>query len=207
MRAAVLAALVLIGAMSPTAADDALSVNECLGCHGLPGLHRSSALPTLFGQDRKYLMHQMRAFQRDFVGVQGGFLRLDRKHPVMSTEAPRMVEKEISVIAAWLTRQPCLNASDVGDGGADVPLPEHGTVCLTCHGQGGRSVTAFVPNLAGQRRGYLRAQLIAFRDSGRPEKADPGRSRTHNMMTRQGGYLDDVQINDLAAYFAGQSCR
>tara|TARA_R110002073_G_scaffold332692_1_gene519086 strand:+ start:882 stop:1505 length:624 start_codon:yes stop_codon:yes gene_type:complete len=207
VKATVLSAALLFGMITQPAADDAVSIAACLGCHGLPGLHRSPAVPVLFGQDRRYLEHQMTAFQRDFVGVHDGFLRLDRKHPVMSAEAPMMDKKEIPVIAAWLARQPCLSTRDLDGGGAEVTLPEYGAACLTCHGQGGRSVTAFVPKLAGQRRGYLRAQLIAFRDVTRPEKTDPGRSRTHNMMTRQGGYLDDARIDDLAAYFAGQSCR
>jgi cytochrome c553 len=207
MKTALLSALMLFAFAASAAADEALSVNECLGCHGLPGLHRSPALPLLFGQDRHYLEIQMTAFQRDFIGTQGGFLRLDRKHPVMSAEAPRIGKKEIPVIAAWLARQPCISAGDVDGAGEAEALPAHGAVCLTCHGQGGRSVIAFVPRLAGQRAAYLRAQLIAFRDFTRAEKTDLGRQRTHNMMTRQGGYLDDAAIDGLAAYFAGQSCR
>ncbi|MEQ8226929.1 MAG: c-type cytochrome [Rhodospirillales bacterium] len=181
---------------------------ECQGCHGLPGLHRNPALPLLYGQDRKYLEHQMTAFQRDFVGTHDGFLRLDRKHPVMSGEAPKMDRREIPVIAAWFARQSCISSSEI-DGPSVTPesLPEHAARCMTCHGREGHSTTTFIPTLAGQRKAYLIAALHAFRDSLRPDRASAGRSRSHNMMTRQGRYLSDAEIENLAAYFAARNCR
>ncbi|MGA7519082.1 MAG: c-type cytochrome, partial [Pseudolabrys sp.] len=41
------------------------------------------------------------------------------------------------------------------------------TVCAACHGANGVSVSEHIPNLAGQRTGYLEAQLKAFKDGTR----------------------------------------
>lgn len=151
----------------------------------------------------------MTAFQRDFVGTHYGFLRLDRRHPVMSVEAPKIDRREIPVIAAWFARQSCINSSEIDGPTAAAPPspPEHAVHCMTCHGREGRSTMTFIPNLAGQRKAYLVAELHAFRDSLRPDRASAGRSRSHNMMTRQGRYLSDAEIENLAAYFAARNCR
>jgi len=194
-RAARIGLLLVLGAAVPAPAAEAFSVNECLSCHGVTGLRETPAAPFLFGQDPHYLAHQINAFQRQFVGVGTGFTRLDRTHPVMSGEAPKVTREDIPIVAGWFARQPCLDSRHVDGGPAAVPpVPEDAVPCLTCHGDGGRSHKAYVPTLAGQRQAYLTAQLIAFRGRKRDEIVQPGQSRTHAMMTRQGSYLDDAAI-------------
>lgn len=64
--------------------------------------------------------------------------------------------------------------------------------CAACHGADGISTNDLWPSLAGQKEGYLVAQLQAFRDGGR---ANP-------MMAPMAAALSDGDIADLAAYYA-----
>ncbi len=180
----------------------------CLPCHGRAHLHEKPQVPSILGQDAKYLIHQITAFQREFAPRGGGFTRLERKHPVMSAEAPKVVHEDIEAVADYFFRQACVNARDL-DGGPSDPLPPPPLAkrCFLCHGEAGRSHHAFIPTLAGQRRTYLSAQLKSFRDTRWIDLTRPGQSRVHSMMTRQGNYLNDAQIEDMAAYFSSQNCR
>ncbi len=67
-------------------------------------------------------------------------------------------------------------------------------VCAACHGANGVSVSDRIPNLAGQRAGYLSDQLQAFKDGSR-------KSDIMNVMAPQ---LSDADIANLAAHFAAQ---
>lgn len=64
--------------------------------------------------------------------------------------------------------------------------------CYACHGMNGISSMSLYPNLAGQKRRYLAAQLRAFRDG----------SRRNPIMSLIAAHLTDAQIKDVAAYFA-----
>ena len=65
--------------------------------------------------------------------------------------------------------------------------------CAACHGANGISPNDLWPNLAGQKPGYLVAQMKAFRDG---KRQDP-------MMAPMAAGLSDGDIDDLAAYYAG----
>ena len=64
--------------------------------------------------------------------------------------------------------------------------------CAACHGQNGISPNDLWPNLAGQKAGYLVAQMKAFRDG---QRANP-------MMAPMAAPLSDADIDDLAAFYA-----
>lgn len=68
------------------------------------------------------------------------------------------------------------------------------TVCAACHGVNGISVADHIPNLAGQRAGYLMGQLNALKD----------KSRKHDVMNPIAAQLSEIDIENLAAYFAAQ---
>ena len=65
-------------------------------------------------------------------------------------------------------------------------------MCTTCHGANGLSVAPNTPHLAGQPEPYLVEQLKAYR-SGK---------RAHEVMGVVAKPLTDVDIADLAAWFA-----
>lgn len=89
---------------------------------------------------------------------------------------------------------------------ADEPTPETlaaarhvaVTTCANCHGQQGRSGNPKFPRLAGQRPGYLAAQLRNFKAQGR---GDPDAIA---YMWGMSAPLSDELIDGLAAYYGGQ---
>lgn len=64
-------------------------------------------------------------------------------------------------------------------------------VCAGCHGMDGHSSNDLWPNLAGQKKGYLVAQIKAFRDG----------DRVSDMMKPMVANLSDQDIEDLAAFY------
>lgn len=64
--------------------------------------------------------------------------------------------------------------------------------CAVCHGQMGMGAVPDAPHLAGQPQTYLVAQLKAFRSG----------ARQHEVMTVIAKPLSDVDIADLAAWYA-----
>jgi len=71
-------------------------------------------------------------------------------------------------------------------------------LCSTCHGPRGISTSPEFPILAAQRKGYLEAQLEAFRAHSRSEKI------AHDFMWGIAGGLDDKMIGAVAVYYAAQ---
>jgi len=70
-------------------------------------------------------------------------------------------------------------------------------VCVACHGEQGVAVVPEVPNLAGQSGAAIYKQLHDYRTD----------SRTHPQMSVIAKALEDAQIADVAAYYAGQPKR
>jgi cytochrome c553 len=69
--------------------------------------------------------------------------------------------------------------------------------CASCHGDTGIAANPAWPHLAGQKAGYLVNVLKAFR----------GGLRKDPMMAAVVRGLSDADIDNLAAYYAVQSCR
>lgn len=65
-------------------------------------------------------------------------------------------------------------------------------VCAACHGAQGVAIAPTFPNLAGQSATYLYVQLKEFHGG---ERSDP-------VMTAQAASLSDVDMRDLASYYA-----
>jgi cytochrome c553 len=64
--------------------------------------------------------------------------------------------------------------------------------CVACHGEKGVSVNPQWPNLAGQKREYLKIQMIAFRDG----------TRVNQLMSPMAKTLSDGDIDALADYYS-----
>lgn len=92
------------------------------------------------------------------------------------------------VLLTLLVGLPVAQAADVEAGKARAT-----TVCAACHGANGVSVAAFIPNLAGQKAGYLTAQLQAFKSG----------ERKSDLMSAIASQLEDQDIENVATFFAG----
>jgi cytochrome c553 len=69
-------------------------------------------------------------------------------------------------------------------------------MCSGCHGEAGIAAGLPGPTLAGQNEAYLAAALEAYKTG---ERSNP-------MMTAMAASVDDGDIPDIAAYFAGLTC-
>jgi cytochrome c553 len=85
-----------------------------------------------------------------------------------------------------------LARADVARGRAKVQ-----EVCIACHGEAGVSPSAEFPHLAGQSGAAIYKQLWDYRTG----------SRVHPLMTDLAKALNEPDIADVAAYYAGQPQR
>jgi len=74
---------------------------------------------------------------------------------------------------------------------------KHAASCASCHGANGISPNDTWPNLAGQNAAYLVRILAAYKSG----------AQTDVMMSPVAQTLSDADIQDLAAYYAGLSCK
>jgi len=74
--------------------------------------------------------------------------------------------------------------------------------CLACHGPNGNSVNGEWPSLAGQNAAYVERQLHLLHDGKRVGK--PGDAAA-GLMPPMAATLSDQDIEDVAAYYAGQT--
>ena len=89
--------------------------------------------------------------------------------------------------AAWGVAAP---RQALADTPALVPL------CASCHGAQGISASPVIPNLAGQKAGYLANALHDY-------KANQRQGGSAAMMIGVAAHLSDADISALAAYYAG----
>jgi cytochrome c553 len=95
--------------------------------------------------------------------------------------------KTLALLALlWSTALPA--AAPSGDIAAGMA---RSVACQACHGADGVSISAEIPNLAGQKPQYLAAQLKAFRAG----------ERKHDIMNPIAKQLSDADIVDLAAFW------
>lgn len=73
--------------------------------------------------------------------------------------------------------------------------PSSNATCVACHGDAGVSVNDAWPNLAGQKRGYLREQLGAFKSG----------ARVNPLMNPIVQMLSDIDMDELAQYYSSLS--
>lgn len=88
----------------------------------------------------------------------------------------------------------CTVAYAAGDAGAGEAKS---VACAACHGPDGNSPNPEWPKLAGQHPAYLVTQLHAFKAG----------QRQNAMMAPMAKNLSEQDMQDLAAYFAGQALK
>ena len=93
----------------------------------------------------------------------------------------------LAVLATPAFAQTPAPTADLAAGKARVD-----TVCAACHGANGVSVADNIPNLAGQRRAYLEAQLRALKAG----------TRKNPLMNAMAAQLSNDDIVNVAAYFS-----
>ena len=114
----------------------------------------------------------------------GAFIKMDGQEGTM-------LSNHLSAAAIFFVA----TASFCGSAFAADPKEIATTVCATCHGEGGNSVTPIFPKLAGQNAKYLEKQLEEFLNG----------KRKSEVMQPFFSSFTKSDIRGLAAYFAAQT--
>lgn len=120
--------------------------------------------------------------------------------PIVTGSLPGAIEMMRAVsLLAFISVSPAalLYAAPVAKGPVGDPAAgqSKSAVCATCHGRTGNSLASEWPKLAGQHAAYLVKQLLDLKSGARKSP----------VMGPMAEPLDEADIADLAAYYAGQS--
>ena len=120
---------------------------KCATCHGADGNASKASIPTLAGQDARYFIKAMQAYQQD-----------KRINGSMSKAVAGISESDIKNLAAFYASQEPVRR----DIRAPFTAAEWVQRCERCHGLNGNSTDPRFPMLAGQDEDYLRKALQAY---------------------------------------------
>ena len=183
-----------IGSGNPSIGKEKSDAGRCQECHGADGNSSDAKIPHHAGQYAGYLIKQLSDFQ---TGV--------RKHEIMSIMAEDLNAADRADIAAYFAGQKPMQ----GEGAAVNPLASNLFVngdqtrdipaCSSCHGDSGKGRVAgnvFYPVIGGQRRVYLRSQLVSWKLGERSNSPN-------GIMNKIAKALSDDEIDALANYISG----
>ncbi|MDP2620040.1 MAG: c-type cytochrome [Hyphomicrobiales bacterium] len=172
-------------AQAGDAAAGAAKAADCIGCHGAEGVSVGLPGPTLAGQKAAYLVESFKAYK---TGA--------RAEPMMSAFAQMASDEDAANLAAYYSGLTC-ESTLTADAQAASPGRAEAAPCVACHGADGVSPNPAWPNLVGLSKDHLVTALNAYRDGGRKNAMMAGTVRK----------LSDADIENVAAYYAGASCR
>jgi len=172
----------------PPAAPDPVQAGKtlaagCAGCHGETGISKTPGLPSLIGQDPKYLVGAMTAYKTG-----------QRKNDIMKAMVGAPSAADLSNVALYyaLLKPGRAQTPATGDQKAGQ---EAAAACAGCHGAQGVSGNPATPSLAGQDAQYIETALTAYKDGSRDDAT----------MKAMAVALTDAMVKDLAAFYAAQT--
>jgi cytochrome c553 len=202
----VLATLVSLQANAASLVDGDAAAGKskattCSACHGAEGNSVNPAWPNLAGQNAKYLVAQLKAFQPGEDGAPAL-----RKNPLMTSMALPLSDEDMRDLAVYFEGLPAAANSVANEklisraealyrgGNNDKQVP----ACLACHGPTGRgNPAATYPALNGQRSVYTAKQLHDYASGARKS------ANKTQMMRDIAGRLSDEDIEAIASYVQG----
>lgn len=183
-----------IGNGNPVIGKEKSDDGRCQECHGADGNSIDAKIPNHAGQYAAYLVKQLSDFQSGA-----------RKHEIMSIMAEDLTAIDKEEIGAYFASRKIMqgeagavnqlgrNLFVNGDQARDI------TACAGCHGDNGKGRIAndvVYPVIGGQRKIYLRSQLISWKLGERSNS--PG-----GVMNKVAQLLSDDEIEALADYVSG----
>ena len=176
LRAASLAAILLMGASAFAADAIEEKVKLCASCHGADGVPVSADIPILAGQEYYYLYVQLKDYKAGL-----------RANPIMSGMVQNLSKEDMKALAQHFSEKPWPRVAqelDDGKAGKGKSALAAGQ-CSQCHStyQG----DSRVPRLAGQQMAYLLQTMQDFKHKVR--KNSPAK----------GSLMDSFSEEDLEA--------
>jgi cytochrome c553 len=161
-------------------AEGAKIAGSCGGCHGKDGNSVKTGIPSLTGQNVKYLVSATREY-RDNV----------RKNSVMKKMVGSLSDTDIEKVAFYYATQIPISSKKTPK--ADLAAGEKiSSDCASCHGESGVSTTPGTPSLAGQDASYLAAATREYAQG----------IRSNETMSGPAKGLKANDIVNVAAYFS-----
>lgn len=190
-RLIVLAAIILGSSGSagagPLNTPGAVKAVTCSACHGDAGNSRSDAVPILAGMAPQY-------FKKTIQDYASG----KRPSPEMEPFSKAVLVLGVDEIAQFFGSQKKAPTTVPADRGAAARGRAASALCQNCHGPEGKGYPEnAVPDLTGQPAGYLRHQMLLFKEERR-SPGDPALSALKAMMKT----IPDETLGDLAAYYS-----
>jgi len=184
--ALVLAGLIWAGgASAQQPAPVSVLAGNCVGCHGIDGVSRGPASPTIAGLSKPYFVSAMLAYKygndRAKIEAAARTLKIDpddlsafeRPATVMDRMATGYSDEEIGILADYFagkTWVPALQAYDARLAARGQQV--HDDACEKCHENGGRKGDEGEGVLAGQWMPYLNYTFADYNEGhrGMPKK-------------------------------------
>lgn len=161
--------------------------SQCVGCHGLKGNSPVPSIPSLAGQNAKYLVTAMKAYKQG-----------SRSNKMMSRVTKKMKTRQMENIAAYYAKQiPTKGSERAKNKKKFQPLFEGkniATVCNACHGANGNSTRRGIPSLARLHPDYIQSAIRKYKNG----------ERKHELMTTLVSYLSDIESEKVSLYYATQ---
>ncbi len=159
----------------------------CSACHGFAGQSPSDTMPILAGMRADYFK---KAVQDYASGT--------RPSPEMEPYAKMVLQFGLDDVAAYFSGQPKQPTRIPVDPAAAARGKTASVQCVICHGPAGKGDPARgIPDLTGQPPGYLRHQMLLFKQ----ERRTPG-DQALNALKALMKTIPDEQLADLAAYYS-----
>lgn len=193
-RTAIAATLLLASGATLGASMDvaqAIVEEKCHLCHGKEGEASSAIYPRLAGQNRDYLVKQLKNFRDG-----------KRKSDTMNEMAKGLTDDQIQALAEYFASKPAKThrVRDKALAAVGYYIFNKGNkfsgipACKSCHGENGEG-SEKLPRLAGQHKRYVADQLHAFNE----------RVRTNDnaIMHTIASKLSELEIEAVALYVSG----
>jgi cytochrome c553 len=159
----------------------------CSACHGDAGNSRSDSMPILAGMSPAYFKKQIDAYAAG-----------QRPSPEMEPYAKMVLVLGVEDVAGYFSMQTMQQTPISVPGDAVARGRVAAAQCTVCHGPEGKGDPAkLIPNLTGQPPGYLRDQMLLFKQ----DKRNPD-DRTLNALKALMRTIPDQTFGDLAAYYS-----
>lgn len=159
----------------------------CAACHSAAGNSKSDSMPILAGMAPAYFKKQIEAYA-------GG----QRPSPEMEPYAKMVLQLGVDDVARYFAEQKMQPTPISASADAVARGRSAAAQCVICHGQDGKGDAAkLIPSLAGQPPGYLREQMLLFKQ----DKRNPG-DATLNALKALMRSIPDATYSDLAAYYS-----
>lgn len=162
---------------------------SCASCHGLGGIAKAKEVPHIAGQRPEYLYQELRIYQ---AGARGN-TPMNNVVKFLSDDA---LVKVAAYYASLDPAQPEATGRTKAAAKSDPVSAGKAAAagCAGCHGEGGISKTAGMPNLAGLDPKYIIAAVKAYKSG----------ERKSDMMKTLVSALTDTELENIALYFALQ---